>query len=188
MALNYSGDFLATASQYGTKVKIFYAVTGEQLQELRRGIKCALIHQITFHVSSLFLACVSNREAIHIFELFDANDKLRAVSITDYTKQIPADEHGYEDNNLTLDSAVKNRTATLASLSSVLPSYFKSRWSFARIKLEDERKTCAFADGNNFVVVCKGSVSLYEIPRGGGYGVLKKVDEIEMEPCGFYDL
>lgn len=128
------------------------------------------------------MACASNKEAIHIFELFDANSKLRTVSIADYTKQIPADEHGYEDNNLTLDAAVKNQTAALASLSSVLPGYFKSKWSFARIKLGDEGKVCAFADGNNFVVVCKGNVSLYEIPRGGGYGVLKKVNEIEIEP------
>jgi hypothetical protein len=32
----------------------------------------------------------------------------------------------------------------------ILPKYFKSQWSFAKVKLQDQGKLCAFAEENMF--------------------------------------
>jgi len=180
MALNYSGDLIATASISGSKIKIFYTVTGQQLQELRRGIKHAFINQITFHISSMFLACASDKDSIHIFELFEANEKLRTFCINDYTKEIPIDEQGYVNHQIILDPTVKNKEATFSKIGSLVSNYFNARRSFTKLKLSSEKKTCAFADGNNFIVIDMGkNIYLYEIPRMGGYCVLKSTDNIK---------
>ena len=111
MALNYDGSLLATASTKGTSIKIYNTLSAQLLQEVRRGAKQAEILQITFHRSSKFLACTSNKDAVHIFELFDSIKSIEESEYTDYLARTPADEIGYTNDLITLEHGTKNKTA-----------------------------------------------------------------------------
>jgi len=151
MSLNYSGSLLAVASIRGTKIKIFNTRTSEKLQELRRGSKNAEILCITFHRSSMFLACTSSKDAVHIFELYDSIKTINESEYKDYVKNTPPDEIGYKNNVIKLNPSVRNQSAKLAAVGGLLSNYFHSHWSFSRLKLNDAGKICGFADGNHFV-------------------------------------
>ncbi len=111
MALNYSGSLLATASKSGTTIKVYSTLSAQLLQEVRRGAKRADILHITFHRSSKFLACTSSKDAVHIFELFDAIKFIDESEYKGYMEKTPADEVGYTDDTITLDPTAKNKTA-----------------------------------------------------------------------------
>lgn len=111
LALNYEGSLLATTSKSGTKIKVYNTISAQLLQELRRGAKHAEILQITFHRSSKFLACTSNKEAVHIFELFESIKSLDETEYKGYLARTPADEIGYSDDTIALDPSSRNKTA-----------------------------------------------------------------------------
>lgn len=179
LALNYNGTIVATASGSGSKIKVFYTGTGQQLQELRRGAKRAEILQITFHQSSQFLACTSNKESVHIFELFDSLEMLQKLGAKGNFKDISEDEIGYKNNKIELNPNTKNEVTKFASVSWI-SSYFKSHWSLAKLKLTDINKYCSFADGNNFIIVTMtGKLYIFEIPKTGGYCVFKSIENID---------
>ena len=58
--LNPSGTKVATASNKGTCSRIFSTTDGTMLQELRRGSEYALIYNISFDPSGLFVASASD--------------------------------------------------------------------------------------------------------------------------------
>lgn len=197
LALNYSGSLLAISSIRGTKIKIFNTKTSEKLQELRRGSKNAEILHIIFHRSSMFLACTSNKDAVHIFELYDSIKTIDESEYKGYEKTMPADEIGYENNQLIFSPTAKNQSAKLAAVGGLISNYFSSHWSLARLKLNDADKVCAFADGNHFVgnsiiknlvVTGAGKIYLYEIPKEGGYCVLKSTHSIEATDGSLYNV
>jgi len=75
MAFSPSGSRLATASEKGTVIRIFSAVDGTRLCELRRGIKrTADIHSMSFSPCGAFLACSSNTETVHVFRTDESAD------------------------------------------------------------------------------------------------------------------
>jgi autophagy-related protein 18 len=70
MSFNSLGNRIATASEKGTVIRVFSVPEGQKLFEFRRGVKrCANIHSLAFSLDSLFLACSSNTETVHIFRL-----------------------------------------------------------------------------------------------------------------------
>lgn len=70
LALNETGNLLATASEKGTIIRIFSTSKGTRLFEFRRGIlRNATIHSMVFSPGSNFLAISSDTETIHIFKL-----------------------------------------------------------------------------------------------------------------------
>lgn len=76
MAFNSQGVRLATASEKGTVIRVFSIPDGQKLFEFRRGVKrCARIYSMTFSADSLFLACSSNTETVHVFKLEDHKEK-----------------------------------------------------------------------------------------------------------------
>lgn len=105
----------------------------------------------------MYLATTSVKGVVHIFELYDSLKAIDESEYKDYIKLIPEDEIGYINDMLTLDPAVKNKTAKLASIGSLVSSYFNSRWGMAKVKVNDTEKYCAFAEGNLFV----GKVNTY---------------------------
>lgn len=152
LSLNYEGSLVAASSIKGNTILIYSTTTKQKLQELRRGGKVAEIHQILFHRSSKFLACTSNLEAVHIFELFESIKAIDETEYKEYMKNSPQDEIGYENDSITLGPNVKNSTAKLSILGSIFSkSYFASHWSLAKVKLKDQMKYCAFADNNKFI-------------------------------------
>lgn len=99
----------------------------------------------------MFLACTSNKDAVHIFELFDSIKSIDESEYKDYYKNIPADEIGYRSSEIVLDPTAKNEVTALASVGGLVSEYFKSHWSLAKLKLNDAGKMCAFARDNSFV-------------------------------------
>ena len=69
LALNTQGTRLATASEKGTLVRVYDTVSGELLQELRRGADKADIYCLAFNANSSMLACTSDKGTVHIFRL-----------------------------------------------------------------------------------------------------------------------
>jgi len=128
-------------------------MSSQLLQELRRGAKHAEITQIIFHRSSMYLACASNKEAVHIFELYDSVKSLEKTEQDEFFKDLPPDEIGYSNEKITLDSDAKNKTAKLALIGSIFTNYFKSHWSLAKMKLDDAGKFCCFSEGNFFTSI-----------------------------------
>ena len=173
LALNFSGSILATSSQTGAKIKIYHTETGQLLQELRRGISRAEILQLTFHRSSKFLACTSDKETIHIFELYESASKMQELGYNNNTEDSQENEIIHK-NDLQLEPSVRNKINKFATIGSWLISYLSSHWSLSRVKLNDKRKHCAFGDGNNFIVISSsGKMYEYEIPQIGGYCKLR---------------
>lgn len=75
ICVNPDGTLIASASVKGTRIKIFSADGGDCLQELRRGSTHALLTQIIFHPSLQMIACCSNKNSIHIYEIKQAVSK-----------------------------------------------------------------------------------------------------------------
>lgn len=75
LVFNSTGSLIATASEKGTVIRVFSTVNGEKLHEFRRGVKrLASICSLHFY-ESLYLACASNTETIHVFRLDADSDK-----------------------------------------------------------------------------------------------------------------
>lgn len=72
IALNATGTRLATASEKGTLIRVYDTMTGDLLQEVRRGTDKAEIYSLAFNASSSMLACTSDKGTVHIFKLKEA--------------------------------------------------------------------------------------------------------------------
>jgi len=73
ITLNIQGTRLATASVKGTLIRVFDAVKGNLVTELRRGSNPATIFCINFNSDSSLLCVSSDHGTIHIFSLEDGN-------------------------------------------------------------------------------------------------------------------
>jgi autophagy-related protein 18 len=65
-----SGTKVATASEKGTVIRVFFVYDGTKLYEFRRGVKrCVSISSLAFSMDSNYLCCSSNTETVHVFKL-----------------------------------------------------------------------------------------------------------------------
>mmetsp|Transcript_22953 Transcript_22953/g.22679 ORF Transcript_22953/g.22679 Transcript_22953/m.22679 type:complete len:194 (-) Transcript_22953:192-773(-) len=87
LELNYNGTMLATASDKGTVIRIFKPDDGSLLQELRRGIDRAEIYCLSFHPSSQWLICSSDKGTVHVFST-DTTKQLNPRSAFSFMKYI----------------------------------------------------------------------------------------------------
>jgi len=103
-----SGTLLATSSERGTLVRVWDALTGTCIRELRRGADKAEIYGTAFRKDERELAVWSDKGTIHVFSL-----------------------------GLDGASQGLNQRSALAPLSAVLPlpKYFQSEWSYATFRL-----------------------------------------------------
>ena len=70
IAFSPAGNFVATASERGTVIRVFSSNDGTKLHELRRGLKrCVSIASLSFSTCGEYLVSSSNTETIHIFRL-----------------------------------------------------------------------------------------------------------------------
>jgi hypothetical protein len=60
------GSHIATVSENGTLVRI-YDIGGSLIKEVRRGTKAAVVSSLVFSKDNRFLACMSTRGTVHIF-------------------------------------------------------------------------------------------------------------------------
>ncbi|KZT53311.1 hypothetical protein CALCODRAFT_440316 [Calocera cornea HHB12733] len=103
-----SGTLLATSSEKGTLVRVWDALTGTVVRELRRGADKAEIYGTAFRKDERELAVWSDKGTIHVFSL------------------------GLDGPGTSI-----NQRSALAPLSAVLPlpKYFQSEWSYATFRL-----------------------------------------------------
>ncbi|EJU06405.1 hypothetical protein DACRYDRAFT_73851 [Dacryopinax primogenitus] len=103
-----SGSLLATSSERGTLVRVWDALTGTCIRELRRGADKAEIYGTAFRKDERELAVWSDKGTIHVFSL-----------------GLDGETHNV------------NQRSALAPLSAVLPlpKYFQSEWSYATFRL-----------------------------------------------------
>ena len=66
--LNNNGEYLATASNMGTIIRLFNVNNGELIKEFRRGSTTKIIYNLCFNQYSNLLLCNTKCGSIHIFE------------------------------------------------------------------------------------------------------------------------
>ena len=134
ITLSYDGSLLATASEKGTLIRIFSTENGNLLQEVRRGSDKADIKYICFEPNFKFLAASSNKGTIHIWSL---------------EKTLKSLQKNTEDEKI-----IENKTSFLKGLPSALGGeYFSGEWSFAQVRITDNRSICCFGSENTIIVV-----------------------------------
>ena len=69
LALSPDGQYLATASEKGTIIRIFSVITGFKLYQFRRGTYSTKIYSMNFSDDNQFLLASSSSKTVHIFKL-----------------------------------------------------------------------------------------------------------------------
>lgn len=164
ITLNFEGTLLATASDKGTIIRLFNPLTGESLQELRRGADKAEIYSISIDVESKWLGCTSDKGTVHIFSL----SKLELKHLTKDDEE--------EDKKDSDTKKPKNNKHVLRFMKK-FSKYFDSEWSFAKFRVTDSRTICAFTKDENLVVIsADGTYYLARLDTKNG-GECKKIEE-----------
>jgi WD40 repeat protein len=68
LSMNASGSLVASASEYGTVVKVF-STTGHTIHNFRRGRTSAAVSSLAFRTDDRFLAMASSTNSVHIFQI-----------------------------------------------------------------------------------------------------------------------
>ncbi|KAI4319413.1 hypothetical protein MLD38_033012 [Melastoma candidum] len=156
-ALSSDGRFLATASSKGTLVRVFNAVDGSLLQEVRRGADRAEIFSLAFSSNAQWLAVSSDKGTVHVFGL-KVNSSVTGNDVSRTTS----------DPSITVPSP----NPPLSFIKGVLPKYFSSEWSMAQYHLpEGSQYVVAFGHQKNTVVILGMDGSFYRCqfdPVSGG--------------------
>jgi WD40 repeat protein len=116
LALNRSGNLVASASERGTLIRIFNCQTGRQIYEFRRGTNPTQIFSIAFSWDDKYLVCSSGNGTVHIYEL-------------------------YEENTV----SNKNTQSMFFGFKDYLPAWVSSEWSYKQHYLNTYAKSlCSF--------------------------------------------
>ena len=129
LSLSEDGNFLATASEKGTLIRVFNTSNGDLIKELRRGTEKADIYSISFDKKCEFLAVSSDRKTIHIFNLKN-------------------DESQNEDK--------KNQKSVFGKITNFFgmkSEYFNSEWSCIQFRINDMKSICVFGNDNTFYAI-----------------------------------
>ena len=163
IALSYDGKLLATASEKGTLIRIFNTENGKILQEIRRGKNRAEIKYICFESNYRFIAATSNKGTIHIWSLANALKVLNKVN---------------DDNS----KIIENKTSGLKWLPNFLGGeFFNSEWSFAQVRITDNRSICCFGLDNTIIIVStegKYYKAQIDIEKGGECKIIQEEELI----------
>jgi WD40 repeat protein len=142
LALDASGERVATTSENGTIIRVFETRSGTLLHELRRGKDPARIYSLCFNKTGEHLLCSSDHGTIHIFSV--KRKDIKDVKVEDVKD-------------------VKN-TTSLLSFAGHFHSYFTSEWSFCQVRLPDGVKHVAtFGRDDNIIHVICYDGSFYNI-------------------------
>ncbi|KDR16597.1 WD repeat domain phosphoinositide-interacting protein 2 isoform X2 [Zootermopsis nevadensis] len=126
-----SGTKIATASEKGTVIRVFFIRDGTKLYEFRRGVKrCVSISSLAFSMDSTYLCCSSNTETVHVFKLEEPNQLPRLAS---------------EEKQGWMGYLTKAVSASASYLPSQMTDVFNQGRSFASVHLPFQglRNVCA---------------------------------------------
>ena len=136
LKLSQDGNFLVTASDKGTLLRVFNTQTGDKLNEVRRGADQAVITDLTIDPNNKFISCSSDKGTIHIFFIDQAGE-----------------------------TEEKNKKSALSALSGAV-GYFGSNWSYAQFRVKDNSCKCAIIDGKIFAISEIGNYFMGDIAQG----------------------
>lgn len=175
MAFNTQGTLLATASERGTVIRIFFPETSEKFMEFRRGSLIASIYSLSFSVDSTYLACSSNSRTVHIFRLSGDESSRRENS-----------EESQANNGWWryFGGVIQNSAMMLQSSASYIAGEMllplKRAFAITYLPSAYVRNTCAFLINSKFqvllVATVDGQLFTYAIDaiNGGECALLKQ--------------
>jgi len=73
IALSRDGGLISTASEKGTLIRVFNAMTGDLVYEFRRGTLMATVNNLVFNHDATLLCATSEKGTIHIYKLTPDN-------------------------------------------------------------------------------------------------------------------
>lgn len=164
LSVNLDGTRLASCSEKGTLIRVWDTMTGQLLQELRRGADRAEIYSMAFNANSSFLAVSSDRGTIHIFNI-EEDPSAAQEQAPNYPLSGGGDT-----------TTPTNSKSTFSFLSNVLPrsicpKYISSEWSFAQFRVPDIRTICAFGQERNALIVVAADGTFFkcsfDVNKGG---------------------
>lgn len=106
MALSYDGNFLATTSTTGKKIRVFGTLFGNELFTLQRGLLSTKILSLGFNHNNSCLICVSGT-SIHIFMLVKDVTNTSIVKLPTLSNQTMAWFTSYTNHIVVLDKLKK---------------------------------------------------------------------------------
>lgn len=132
---------------------MYDTLTGELLQELRRGTDKAEIVCIAFNAGSSMLACTSDKGTVHIFKLNDrvASDGGAGGALSGGTYAGSGGPAGGEGE----DAGKPGHNPSfgfMRGMGGMLPKYFSSEWSFSQFRVPDARSIVAFGNEPNTII------------------------------------
>jgi len=140
LALNSDGSRLATASTYGTIIRVWDTITGEKVNEFRRGIDTATINSLVFNSNNTQLLVSSDKGTVHLFSLIEEDDKNPNVS------------------------------SKLSYISNYLPSYFNSKWSYLSLQIPiNSICTFSNNSENTIYILTSTEFKKYEYDTNNGF-------------------
>lgn len=182
ITLTIKGDLMASATEMGTIIRIFDTDNGNLLQEVRRGKEKAHIRCICFEPDLKFIACSSNRGTIHIWSLSTAmvNLKKKFGDIEeDKNNKNEIDEKQEEGEQI----KIKNKKSIFNGLPKILKrEYFNSEFSFAQVRIKEEKSICTFGGDNTIIIICNnGKYYKAKIPleKGGECEIIQEINIFE---------
>lgn len=162
ISVNSNGSLVATASNKGTIIRVFYVENGQFIEEFRRGKEKAMISYICFDDYSNWMAVCSERGTIHIFSMGSVWQKIIEQG-GERTKK--NEKEGGEEILPKNDSSILR----------ILPNFltggaFDGDKSFAQVRIEENQAICAILPDNEIVSVTS-SGKFYQAklnPKDGG--------------------
>ena len=184
IVLTNNGDLMASATEMGTIIRIFSTDNGNLVQEVRRGKEKAQIKCICFEPNNKFMAATSTRGTVHIWSLSTALKNLGKK------KEDNENEKSKDNNNeITMEKEVEgsNNIENKRSIFNVLPNilggeFFNSEWSFAQVRIKEQKSICTFGSDNTIIIVCNnGKYYKAKIPmdKGGDCEIIQEENIFE---------
>ena len=180
IVLTINGDLMASATEMGTIIRIFETENGDLVQEIRRGKEKAQIRCICFETNYKFIAASSTRGTVHIWSLSTAmkNLKKRNVENDDDNKN----EFGEKQEDEEAKN-IENKRSFLNVLPNILGGdFFNSEWSFAQVRIKEQKTICTFGTDNTIIIVCSnGKYYKAKIPleKGGECQIIQEENIFE---------
>jgi len=161
LAISPDGEYLATASEKGTLIRLWSLQNGARITEFRRGVDPADIFSLAFSKTSQFLAVTSDKGTLHIFEMLnigepiDDSDALASETGSVAGPRSPRNTISRSSSYETLPT-INTTYAPSSSIGSGVGGERRNKWNFlskmpmAPRIFKDNYSTCscAFSVGN----------------------------------------
>ena len=182
IVLTVNGDLMASATEMGTIIRIFNTDNGNMVQEVRRGKEKAQIKCICFEPNNKFIAATSNRGTVHIWSLSTAFKNFKKE-----VKDFETEKGQNDELRAKTENPEKKSIENKRSIFNVLPNFlggefFNSEWSFAQVRIKEQKSICTFGSDNTIIIVCSnGKYYKAKIPieNGGECEIIQEENILE---------